>query len=121
MASYVDVKVPKDLAEAVLDAVEAASKGGRISKGTNEATKAIERGLAKLVVIAEDVKPEEIVMHLPVLAREKKVPYVFVPTKQELGAAAGVSVSSAAVAVVDAGKAKKQLDEAVSRVEALGK
>ena len=29
-------------------------------KGTNEATKAIERGEAKIVVIAEDVEPEEI-------------------------------------------------------------
>ena len=48
-------------------------------------TKAIERGNAKFVVIAEDVNPKEVVMHLPVLCDEKQVPYSYVATKKELG------------------------------------
>ena len=63
--SYVKFEVPEELKEKVLQAVEIARNSGKIKKGTNETTKAIERGIAKLVVIAEDVEPEEIVMHLP--------------------------------------------------------
>lgn len=119
--SYVNFSVPKDLAEKVYNAIEAVRDSGKLRKGSNEATKAIERGLAKLVVIAEDVEPEEIVMHLPVLCREKKTPFVFVPTRQELGAAAGISVSTAAIAIVDEGKAKKDIEEIVEKVNALQK
>ena len=118
--NYVDFTVPNDLAEEVLNALEAvSSSGGAIRKGTNEATKAIERGLAKLIVIAEDIEPEEIVMHLPILAKEKDVTYVFVPTKQELGGAIGISVSSAAIAVTDEGKAKEKIDSVVAKIKKL--
>ncbi len=94
----------------ILEIVEAARETGKIKKGINEATKALERGIAKAVVIAEDVDPPEVVMHFPLLCDEKKVPLLKVPSKNELGRAAGISVSSAAVAIVDAGEGKKKLD-----------
>ena len=94
----------------ILELVEAARETGKIRKGVNEATKALERGIAKAVVVADDVDPPEIVMHIPLLCDEKKVLLLRVPSKNELGRAAGVSVSSAAVAIVDAGEAKKKLD-----------
>ncbi len=97
--------------EDILEIIEAARETGKIRKGVNEATKAVERGIAKLVVVAEDVDPKEIVMHLPPLCEEKKIPFHKVPTKNELGRAAGLDVSSAAIAVVDAGEAKKKLSE----------
>ncbi|MFB6132783.1 MAG: ribosomal L7Ae/L30e/S12e/Gadd45 family protein, partial [Halanaeroarchaeum sp.] len=71
MPVYVDYDVPADLQERALEALEVARDTGRIKKGTNETTKAIERGNADLVLVAEDVSPEEIVMHLPELADEK--------------------------------------------------
>ena len=55
--------------------VETARKTGKIDKGTNEVTKAIELGVAKLVVYAKDVEPKEIVAHLTVLCKEKNIPY----------------------------------------------
>ncbi len=119
-ASYVDVQVPSEVAEKIYDLIEEIVKsGGVVKKGSNEATKAIERGFAKFVVIAEDVNPEEIVMHLPPLCREKNVPYAFVPSKKELGAAAGIDVSASAVAVVDAGKAERKMIEIIKEVEKL--
>jgi len=93
----------------VLDIIEAARETGKIRRGVNEVTKSIERGEAKLVVWAEDVDPPEIVMHLPVLCDEKKIKYAKVPTKVELGRAAGIDVGTSAIAVVDAGEAKKEL------------
>jgi len=91
--------------------VEKARKSGKIDKGTNEVTKAIERGTAKLVVIAEDVQPKEIVQHLPVLCKEKGIPYAFVDSRQKLGIAAGINVPAASIAVIDAGDAAAPIAE----------
>ena len=60
---------------------------GKVVRGTNEATKAIERGISKLIIIAEDVEPPEVVAHLPLICEEQKAAYAFVPSKQELGKA----------------------------------
>jgi large subunit ribosomal protein L7Ae len=97
-------------AEDVLDIIEAARDTGKIRKGINETTKAVERGIAKLVVVADDVDPREITMHLPPLCEEKKIIFRTVPSKNELGRAAGLDVSTASVAVTDAGEAKKKLE-----------
>jgi len=91
--------------------VEIARKSGKIKKGTNEVTKFLERGEAKVVVYAADVNPREIVMHLPLLAKEKNIPCIEVPSKEELGAAAGLTKPTAAVAVIDLGDAKNLLKE----------
>ncbi|MCK5299672.1 MAG: 50S ribosomal protein L7Ae [Candidatus Aenigmarchaeota archaeon] len=118
---YVTFEMPKDLADEVYNTLEVVSKSGKIRKGVNEVTKALERNITKLVVISEDIEPEEIVMHLPLLAKEKKVAIAFVPTKQELGAAIGISVSCGAVAVVEEGKAEKDIASIVSKVNTLNK
>lgn len=96
-----------DNKELALQAVEVAKNTGKIRKGTNEVTKALEKGIAKLVVYAKDITPPEIVMHLPVLAKEKNVPCVQVDSREELGAAAGVGLPTASVAIVNEGDAKK--------------
>jgi len=101
----------EDKANKALEAIEIARNTGKIRKGTNEATKALERGTAKLVVFAKDVQPQEIVMHLPVLAKEKEVPCVEVDTKEELGTAAGINVPTGAVAIIAEGEAKKLIEE----------
>ena len=119
MKSYVKFQVPKELAEKVLRVVEISNQTGKVKRGTNETTKSIERGLAKLVVIAEDVDPEEIVMHLPPLCEEKNVPYVYVPSKLELGRAAGIEVAAASVAVIEPGEAKDLMNEVIQEVEKL--
>ena len=95
----------------ILHAVEIAKNTGKIKIGTNEATKAIERGSAKMIVAAEDTQPKEVIMHLGPLCQEKKIPYFTVKTKQELGRAAGINVPTASVAVLELGESKKILDE----------
>ena len=63
---YVKFETPKDVALLAYDAVEMARESpGRVSKGTNEVTKLVERGEAKMVVMAEDVQPPEILAHIP--------------------------------------------------------
>ncbi|MFB6123131.1 MAG: 50S ribosomal protein L7Ae [Haloferacaceae archaeon] len=119
MSVYVNYDVPADLAESALEALEIARDTGTVKKGTNETTKAVERGNAELVLIAEDVSPEEIVMHLPELADEKGIPYVFIQTQDDLGHAAGLEVGSAAAAVIDAGEADDQVEDIATKVEDL--
>ena len=118
---YVRFEVPKDLADKVYEAVEVARDTGKIRRGTNEVTKAIERKQAALVVIAEDVEPAEIVAHLPALSDEKGIPYVYVPSKLELGAATGLDVGTAAIAVADPGQGAGAVKEIVDRIKQLKK
>ncbi|MCC6040767.1 MAG: 50S ribosomal protein L7Ae [Desulfurococcaceae archaeon] len=115
---YVKFTVPPELADKTYEAVKKAREsGGRIKKGTNETTKAVERGQAKLVVIAEDVDPPEIVGHLPVLCDEKKIPYTYVPSKKRLGEAAGIEVAAASVAIIDPGEAKNLVEDIIKQVQ----
>ena len=89
--------------------IEKAKKTGKVDKGSNEVTKAVERGVAKLVVYAADVSPKEIVAHLPALCKEKGVPCHEVDSKQKLGLAIGLPVPAAAIAIIDAGEADKEI------------
>lgn len=89
--------------------VEKAKKTGKVDKGVNEVTKALELGVAKLVIVAKDVEPKEIVAHLPLLAKEKGIPYAEVDSKQKLGLAVGIGVKASAVAIIDAGEAKSDI------------
>ncbi len=95
----------------VYEIVEKARKTGKIEKGTNEVTKAIERGVAKFVVYAEDVQPKEIVQHLPILCKEKGIPFATADSRQKLGAVAGISVATASIAVIDAGESAGKIAE----------
>ena len=99
-------EAPKELVDKVYEAVEVAKATGKIRKGTNETTKVIEKGQAKLVVIAKDVNPPEITMHIPLLSEEKGVPCIQVPSKEELGAAAGIDVPTGSIVIVQEGEAK---------------
>lgn len=116
---YVKFQTPKELASATLEVVKLVRSSGKLKKGINEVTRAVERGLAKLVVIAEDVDPPEIVAFLPILCDEKRVPYVYVPSKRDLGAASGLDVAASAVAIVDPGEGKSYLEEIVKKVNEL--
>ncbi|MFW5846784.1 MAG: ribosomal L7Ae/L30e/S12e/Gadd45 family protein [Nanoarchaeota archaeon] len=89
--------------------IEKVRSSGKIEKGTNEVTKAIERGTAKLVVYASDVEPKEIVQHLPVLCKEKNIPCLEADNKEKLGIAAGLPVKTSSVVVIEAGEAQDDI------------
>jgi large subunit ribosomal protein L7Ae len=108
---FVRFETPTDIADKALQLVQVASESGKIRVGTNEVTKSSERAEAKLVVMAEDVDPVEILVHVPMLCEEKRIPYIYVPKKQRLGQSAGLTKSAASVAIVEAGEAKALLEE----------
>ena len=114
--SYVKFETPADVKAKALEAITVAADTGRIRKGANEATKSIESGTATLVVIAEDVDPEEVVMHLPMLCGEKNIAYCYVTTKKELGTAAGLPVTCAAIAIEKPGNAAELVKSVQEKV-----
>ena len=121
MAMFAKFQTPKEVQDLAYDLVEKARDIRKISKGANEVTKQVERGQAKMVVMAEDVSPEEILAHMPILCEEKNIPYAYVPSKDELGSSAGLHVPTTAIAVLDVGKDKSTLETLSKKVAELKK
>lgn len=117
--AYVKFEIPEEIQNKALEALEIARDTGKVKKGSNEATKAVERNIAQLVLIGSDVEPEEIVMHLPPLCEEKQIPFVYITKQNDIGSASGLEVGSAAAAIVKSGKAKDLVDEIAKQIAAL--
>jgi len=73
-AKNVDVKKPVDT-----------KKPKFVKSGLNHVTTLVEQKKARLVVIAHDVDPIELVLWLPQLCRTKNVPFCFIKSKARLG------------------------------------
>jgi large subunit ribosomal protein L7Ae len=122
--SYIKYKVPDALKSDIKETLNviAGTRDSKIRKGMNEVTKSIERSLAKLVIMAEDVSPPEILFHVPLLCEEKSIPYCYVATKKELGNAARINIASSAVAIETIGTGNdKALEDIIKKIEALKK
>lgn len=119
MAVYVKFETPKEVSDSAYAVAEIVRDSGKLKKGTNEVTKVVERGDAKIVIMAADVEPPEILAHMPALCDERSVPYVYVPSKVELGRAIGLEKPTASVAVVDAGNAADKIAEIANAVKDL--
>ena len=119
MSVFVKFETPKELSDKAYSLAEAVRDGGKVKKGTNEVTKAVERGEAKMVIMATDVAPPEILAHIPAICKEKNVPFVYVPSKAELGNSIGLEKPTASVAIVDVGKGKALCDEIAEAVKSL--
>ena len=81
----------ESLAQEILDVLQQATQVKQSKKGANEVTKALNRGVCEIAVLAADADPLAIILHLPLLAEDKNVPYIYVPSKMALGRACGVS------------------------------
>lgn len=112
-------EAPDELVEQTMDLIASIGddKEGKIAIGVNETTKAVDRGNTKLVVIARDVNPQEIIMHLPVLCREKDVEYIFVDSKKELGNNAGINVAATSVAIKNPGGKEIELKKLIQLIK----
>ena len=119
MPVFVKFETPKELSDKAYTLAEMARDGGKIKKGTNEVTKAVERGDAAIVIMAVDVDPPEILAHMPALCKERNIPFVYVPSKVELGNSIGLEKPTASIAIVDVGKGKALVEEIAKAVSAL--
>ncbi|KAL0369940.1 UNVERIFIED_CONTAM: NHP2-like protein 1 [Sesamum angustifolium] len=102
----------------ILDLVQQAANYKQLKKGANEATKTL---ISEFIVMAADTEPLEILLHLPLLAEDKNVPYVFVPSKQALGRACGVTrpVIACSVTSNEGSQLKSQIQQLKDAIEKL--
>jgi len=119
--AFVKFETPKEISEKAYELVELTRDSGKLRKGTNEVTKLVERGEAQFVVMAEDVTPPEILMHMPALCEERNVPFAFVPSREELGNACGLEKPTASIAILDAGKGRPLMEDLAKKIAELKK
>lgn len=79
--------------------VKKASSVKYIRRGVKEVVKGVRKGEKGLAVLAGDIYPLDCYSHLPVLLEESDIPYLFVPSKQDLGAAASTKRPTSCVLV----------------------
>jgi len=109
------------LSNSLLDLIQQANNYKQLKKGANEATKTLNRGITELIVLAADTEPLAILLHLPLLCEDKNVPYVFVPSRQALGRACGVSrsVIACSILIAEGSQLKSQIDQTKDAIEKL--
>ncbi|KAI3914833.1 hypothetical protein MKW92_024120 [Papaver armeniacum] len=102
----------------ILDLIQQAFNYKQLKKGS---TKTLNRGISEFVVMAADAEPLEILLHLPLLAEDKNVPYVFVPSKEALGRACGVTrpVIACSVTSNEGSQLKTQITQLKDAIEKL--
>ncbi|OMJ18942.1 H/ACA ribonucleoprotein complex subunit 2 [Smittium culicis] len=104
-----DSKLKKKL----LKVVKKAAKHKHVKRGIKEVVKGLRKGEKGLVLIAGNISPVDVISHVPVLCEDNNVPYIYVPSKEELGFAGCTKRPTSCVMVVPGGKGGKQdgLDE----------
>lgn len=102
----------KKLNKKVLKTVKKASKAKHVKRGVKEVVKALRKGEKGLIVIAGDISPPDVISHIPVLCEDSAVPFIFIPSKEDLGSAGATKRPTSCVFVVPGGgKSKKNAEK----------
>ncbi|MCJ1404012.1 snoRNA-binding protein [Xylographa trunciseda] len=102
----------------VLKSVKKAAKNKSLKRGVKEVVKSLRKSAPAtasaagapppgVVVLAADISPMDVISHIPVLCEDHGVPYIFVPSRAELGAA-GSTKRPTSVVMVGLEKAGKK-------------
>tara|TARA_B110000014_G_C19580401_1_gene308656 strand:- start:85 stop:459 length:375 start_codon:yes stop_codon:yes gene_type:complete len=111
MTVHIAFETSKDVQDSVYELVKLVGSGnGRLKKGSNEVTKAAERGTAKMIVMAENVNPAELLAHVPLICKEKNIPFIYVEDQAYLAEAAGMATGAktAAIALMEIAKGAEE-------------
>ncbi|CAH2073569.1 unnamed protein product [Thlaspi arvense] len=71
-----------------------------LKRGVKEVVKSIRRGQKGVCVIAGNISPIDVITHLPILCEEAGVPYVYVPSKEDLAQAGATKRPTCCVLVM---------------------
>ena len=121
MSVHVKWETPAEVSEKIYEMIQS-NGNGRIKKGSNEVTKAAERGTAKFIVLAEDVNPPELLAHIPPICEEKSIPFGYVPSQEFLAKECGMpnGTKTASIAVMEISKsAQEQFNEVIELTKGL--
>ena len=98
---------------------KASKQKSYVRNGLKDVQSRIRKGERGIVVFAGDVTPIEVMCHLPAVCEEKNLPYVYTPSRADLGAAMGVKRGSLMVMIREHEDFKELYDECKSEMDAL--
>ncbi|KAE8684031.1 H/ACA ribonucleoprotein complex subunit 2-like protein [Hibiscus syriacus] len=101
----------KKLCKKTLKFVRRAAEHKCLKRGVKEVVKSIRRGHKGLCVIAGNISPIDVITHVPILCEEADIPYIYVPSKEEL-ATAGATKRPTCCVLVLTKPSKGELDPA---------
>ncbi|KAJ8431092.1 hypothetical protein Cgig2_007508 [Carnegiea gigantea] len=120
----------KKLCKRTFKLVRRAAEHKCLKRGVKEVVKSIRRGHKGLCVIAGNISPIDVITHVPILCEEADIPYIYVPTKEDLANAAATKRPTCCVLVLtkptkgelspeDQEKLKADYDQVVAEVREL--
>merc|ERR1719414_1829615 len=92
---------------------------GFVRNGLKDVQARIRKGETGLVIFAGDVTPIEVMCHMPAVCEEKGLPYVYTPSRQDLGTAMGVKRGCLMMMVREHEDYKELYDEVEAEIKAL--
>lgn len=109
----------RKLTKKLYKAVKKAQRVKRLKRGVREVVKGLRKNEKGVVVLAGDVSPIDVISHIPVFCEEKGVPYCYVPSRKDLGAAGGTKRPTSVVLIQSNNQYKELYDECYSKVDSL--
>merc|ERR1712100_846390 len=97
------------LSKKIFKCIKKATKAKQVLRGVKEVVKAVRKGKKGVCVIAGNISPMDVISHLPILCEDNDVPYVYVRSKEDLGAAGLTKRPTSCMLIAPA--IKKGLDE----------
>mmetsp|Transcript_70641 Transcript_70641/g.82294 ORF Transcript_70641/g.82294 Transcript_70641/m.82294 type:complete len:146 (+) Transcript_70641:47-484(+) len=111
-------KMTKKVYSLIKKAVTLNKKKG-IVKGIKDVTKAVRKGQKGIVVIGADISPFDVISHLPVMLEEAKVPYVWVPSRSDLGTSTQSKRATSVVLLKKNAEFEDSYDKIVAAIDEL--
>ncbi|XP_031566694.1 H/ACA ribonucleoprotein complex subunit 2-like protein [Actinia tenebrosa] len=109
----------RKLTKKVYKVVKKATKAKSLRRGVKEVVKAIRKGEKGLVILAGDVSPIDVISHIPIMCEDSKLPYVYVPSKVDLGASSMTKRPTSIVLIKPHQDIKESYEECVETVKTL--
>jgi H/ACA ribonucleoprotein complex subunit 2 len=101
-----------------------AAKNNTLKRGVKEVVKTLRKSAPSgpgntsfpgVVIIAGDISPMDVISHLPVLCEDHNVPFIFVTSRAELGAAAKTKRPTSVVMIMEKAEGKKAKDKSAEK------
>jgi len=108
----------------IVKIIRKAAKQNALKRGVKEVVKTLRksppaslsnRSFVGVVIIAGDISPEDVISHIPVLCEDHNAPYIFVPSRAELVAAAKTKRPTSVVMIMETGVKKRDAKNGESK------
>ena len=70
-----------------------------VKRGVKEVVKAIRNGEKGCCIVAGDISPIDVICHIPIMCEDRSIPYIYIPSKHDLGAASGTKRPTSCVLI----------------------